>query len=416
MNRWFLLALRIVIGWHFLYEGVWKIQSDRGVAPYVTTRDILQRTTARLRDDVMQAAEPLDLPRAIARADAWYDDIEKSFKAQRSLAEDQKARLAELRDQVKINLAACARGELARPDVAPFDWTYVHEIVLRIPPPPPEERFSSLAYLQGSAGPLRGVFRGLVVDLDGLGRLSVEGAKRGIDAQYEALLRHYAHAGKPFNAAQSARLAAQRDHLKSAIEGTLNAPDFRARLADYRPLLARVAGDAKAREDMPFVAERLDADRKKLDTMAAEMLEVVNEPLAELAIQARAIATIDQLSAGPAPRPPDPAAWIDRTLQWSLTVIGLCLVLGLFTPWAALAAAGQLIVFYLASPPWPGLPAASLGGHYLYIDRNLIEAVAALVVATGATKWAALDGWLKEKLARRRQRAAPQPEETPVLV
>jgi hypothetical protein len=60
-------------------------------------------------------------------------------------------------------------------------------------------------------------------------------------------------------------------------------------------------------------------------------------------------------------------------------------MLGLFTPYAAIAAAGQLAMFYFASPPWPGLPAASLGGHYMFVDRNLIELVAALVIA--ATSW-----------------------------
>jgi hypothetical protein len=41
-------------------------------------------------------------------------------------------------------------------------------------------------------------------------------------------------------------------------------------------------------------------------------------------------------------------------------------------------------MFYLASPPWPGMPAASMGGHYLYVDRNVVELVAALAVAATA--------------------------------
>jgi thiosulfate dehydrogenase [quinone] large subunit len=70
-------------------------------------------------------------------------------------------------------------------------------------------------------------------------------------------------------------------------------------------------------------------------------------------------------------------------------------MLGLLTPLAAVAAAGQLAMFYFASPPWPGLPAATLGGHYLYIDRNALEMIAACVVATTATgRWAGLDYYL----------------------
>jgi uncharacterized membrane protein YphA (DoxX/SURF4 family) len=89
-------------------------------------------------------------------------------------------------------------------------------------------------------------------------------------------------------------------------------------------------------------------------------------------------------------------------VKWGLTAIGLCLLLGLFTPVAALAAAAQLAMFYFASPPWPGLPAALMGGHYLYVDRNLIELVAVLVVAAvPAGQWAGLDFWLRRVWAGR---------------
>ena len=73
-------------------------------------------------------------------------------------------------------------------------------------------------------------------------------------------------------------------------------------------------------------------------------------------------------------------------------------MLGLLTPWAAAAAAVQLAMFYFASPPWPGLPAATLAGHYLYIDRNLIELIAAGVIATtGTGRWAGLDAYLFQR-------------------
>jgi uncharacterized membrane protein YphA (DoxX/SURF4 family) len=87
------------------------------------------------------------------------------------------------------------------------------------------------------------------------------------------------------------------------------------------------------------------------------------------------------MAAGPVPRPATPVDWIDRAMKWGLVAIGACLMLGLFTRYAAIAAAVQLLVFYLASPPWPGLPGATMGGHYLYIDRNFIELIAAGAIA-----------------------------------
>jgi uncharacterized membrane protein YphA (DoxX/SURF4 family) len=123
--------------------------------------------------------------------------------------------------------------------------------------------------------------------------------------------------------------------------------------------------------------------------------------MSEIAVQTHAIATPEQLGAGPVPKPVGPAWWIDTGIQWALIAIGLCLMLGLFTPVAAVAAAGQLAMFYLASPPWPGLPAASMAGHYLYVDRNLIEMIAALTIATTATgEWAGLDYYVLRRFRR----------------
>jgi len=168
--------------------------------------------------------------------------------------------------------------------------------------------------------------------------------------------------------------------------------------------------------DAPFSEERLNAGRKKLDVIAAELTAFVNEPLAELTAQAQSLATVDQMKAGPAPRP-TPQTWLtDWLIKWGLTAMGLCLMLGLFTEVAALAAAAQLAMFYFATPPFPGLPAATMGGHFLYVDRNLIEMIAALLIATAGTgRWAGLDillrRWVIDRWRQRRDApAAEQPK------
>lgn len=398
MNKWTkasLIALRIAVGWHFLYEGLWKIDSGNGGVGYATSRYALQAATARLHD-YFERTPPGDLrlEPALAQADEWHDSIVRAFAAQKQLDEPQKARLGMLRDTVKLAAAQAVRGELEPAEVVGFDWQYVHEEVLRVPPPPEGEAFSSLAYLQGAAGPFRPLFRGLVPDISGLQRLTVESTHARIDQRYGQLLRHFESAGKPFTGEQRSRLAAGRDAIKTSIAATLNDPAVQVRLADYRALQARVHGDESGLT-ATFSRERIDADRKKLDAVAGELLEVANEPLAELAVRAQSIATVDQLGAGPIPQPPSPAAWVDRGIKIALTAIGGCLLLGLFTPVAALAAAAQLAMFYVASPPWPGLPAAALGGHFLYVDRNLIELLAALVIAATATgRWAGLDAYV----------------------
>lgn len=358
MNRWgkgFLVALRIAVGWHFLYEGLWKIDSDTGATAYATSWYPLQSSLAKMRDS-FERGQTVNL-------DAWYDDMVKTFKARNeALSEDQKGRLAELRDKIKVQRKI------------DFDWIYVKDAVLQIPAAEEGERFTALPFLQQSAGPFRPVFRGLVKDIDALDRLTLASAQAAMDQRCEQIAKHYG-----FTAEQRAKLAQARDAVKASFVVTWNDPDIQTRLADYRLMRWRVSNltDSGA----PFHHERLMQDRKKLDTIAGELLVLVNEPGDELAVQAHGIATVAQMGNGPVARPATPVDWIDRFIKYGLVAIGLCLMLGLFTRWAAIAAALQLLVFYLASPPWPGLPGATMGGHYLYVDRNLIELIAAGAIA-----------------------------------
>jgi uncharacterized membrane protein YphA (DoxX/SURF4 family) len=412
MNRWgkaFLVCLRIAIGWHFLYEGLWKIGSDTGAVAYSTSWYPLQTSVARLRDGYTNAP-----PGDYARADRWFDEIVRTFKARNhALDEVQKARLGELRDKVKLAVLAASRGEIAPSGIVGFDWIYLRDEVLQLPPSPTGEVFSSLPFIQASAGPFRTAFRAAVPDIDGLARLSVASAQAALETRRHEIQRHFARASRPFDEEQQRKLAKACEDLKAETAVALEDEAFRGRLTDYRALRSRVDRDA-ALLTAPFSRERLMEDRRRLDNIAGELLASVADPIEELAVQAQGIATVAQLAAGPFAAPPGPSVWIDRFIKFALTAIGLCLLLGLFTPAAGAAAAAQLLVFYLASPPWPGLPAATLGGHYLYVDRNLVEMFAALAVAaTGTGRIAGLDAVLP---GFRRRKTAPALETSgPVL-
>lgn len=94
---------------------------------------------------------------------------------------------------------------------------------------------------------------------------------------------------------------------------------------------------------------------------------------------------------------------INVLTEYGLMAVGVCLMLGLLTPVAALGAAGFLAMFYLSMPPWPGLPPSPMSeGHYLYVNKNLIELLACLVLAsTPNGLWLGLDallfGWIARK-------------------
>jgi thiosulfate dehydrogenase (quinone) large subunit len=72
--------------------------------------------------------------------------------------------------------------------------------------------------------------------------------------------------------------------------------------------------------------------------------------------------------------------WIDRSVKIVLLLIGLSLILGLFTRvglWAALA---LLTTFYLLYIPTAGVPQPNNEGTYLIVNKTLIEAVAVIVL------------------------------------
>jgi len=85
---------------------------------------------------------------------------------------------------------------------------------------------------------------------------------------------------------------------------------------------------------------------------------------------------------------------IDFSVTWGLTAIGLCLLLGLFTRPAALGGAVFMCFVILTQPGWPTIypPAPPVVGHSLLINKDFIEMLALVVVATTAVgRWAGLD-------------------------
>ena len=93
--------------------------------------------------------------------------------------------------------------------------------------------------------------------------------------------------------------------------------------------------------------------------------------------------------------------WIDRSVKIGLLLIGLSLILGLFTKVGSWGALVFLSLFYLLYIPTMGVPQTGNEGTYLIVNKTLIEAIAIcvlLVFDTGAI--AGLDLLWKRKDAR----------------
>ncbi len=101
-------------------------------------------------------------------------------------------------------------------------------------------------------------------------------------------------------------------------------------------------------------------------------------------------------------------ALVDAVNIGGQILIGLLLITGTLTRAASLAAIALLLLYYLANPPLVGLGLAiPADGHYLVVDRNLIELLTlAFLAALPLTALPGIDRWF---LRRRRAALAQAP-------
>jgi thiosulfate dehydrogenase [quinone] large subunit len=79
------------------------------------------------------------------------------------------------------------------------------------------------------------------------------------------------------------------------------------------------------------------------------------------------------------------AGWVDHLVPIGLALVGLSLVLGLLTQLGLWGALGFLTLFYLSAIPADGVPRPGNEGTYLFVNKNLIEWAAVLLLITCRT-------------------------------
>ena len=76
----------------------------------------------------------------------------------------------------------------------------------------------------------------------------------------------------------------------------------------------------------------------------------------------------------------------DNVNMWGLTLVGISLLLGLFSRYAALVGMVFVLLYYLFAPPFLGLEYSRPGeGSYIIVNKNLIEACALWLMYTFPT-------------------------------
>ena len=103
---------------------------------------------------------------------------------------------------------------------------------------------------------------------------------------------------------------------------------------------------------------------------------------------------------------------VDVINIWGLILVGLGLMLGMLSRYAAIGGIVLLAFYYTANPPFISSTGAYLEGHYVWIDKNLIELIALVVLLLIPTgHFIGLDGLLR---AIRLKAHKPKPDPVPL--
>jgi uncharacterized membrane protein YphA (DoxX/SURF4 family) len=269
-----------------------------------------------------------------------------------------------------------------------------------------QEDWRATSYLVASAGPLRDFFRSelLVDDVDGLRAMTPESVYQRLDERADVMIDHFGITDPEL--AQSI-IDYKKMLQEERIPAVFTNPELQKQIADYKVFLKEIHEQEDKLGTMKFETERLTDMYRRKAAAKASIMHHVEAPLRELHGFVMARMEEPQLAAGPTPGETSPTWFADIGNKWGLTIVGACLMLGLFTRLAALGGIGLLALYYLAMPPFPGLPENPMAeGHYLIVNKNLIEAIALMVIGTSRIgRWFGLDAFIAK--------TPPKPAEPP---
>lgn len=282
-------------------------------------------------------------------------------------------------------------------------WHFLYEGMDKLHSFQTAKPFSAEAYLRFANGPFAERFRAIIPDVDSTAFLDLDQRPAGWKTRFDAYASHYAltpdqkSAGEKSLESASVKLDAWRKDRTN-----------RESLEKYLEELKANEALSNNSASMSYERERAQAKRKDLDGDRRKLVTAVQT------IEDEIFAGLDKsLSPEQKARGPLSASWtqldmINHLTAWGLTLSGASLMLGLLAPLGALGGAYLLTMFYLAMPPFPGLPANPMAeGHYLIVNKNVVEFLACIALVFIPTSlWVGLDAvlfgpWLRARRARR---------------
>jgi len=302
-------------------------------------------------------------------------------------------------------------------------WHFLYSGIWKLQTP----SFSAAGFLSQAKGPLAETFYKLAPDLDGREHLDVE--KNVADMQ--DYVDRFASANsltEPQAAAASRALKTRQleviEFLTDPVRMPKVAKDAPAKLpdgaieiklsdqtlvvspkddfADHLVKLDRLAERRVApTHDMPYEQKRIWDEQTRLRGQAAGWSKPVDNAWDGLVLELHAV--VGEKPVQEVPLAKTRLEQVDRVVTYTNIAIGACLILGLFTRFAALAGAVFLVQIVAAQPDWPGLypPPHPSAGRSLLVNKEFVEMMA--LVALGLSpvgRWCGLDYIVHNGLAR----------------
>ena len=248
--------------------------------------------------------------------------------------------------------------------------------------------WSAAPFFANAKGPLAQHYRQMVWDHDGTLRLNRDRTMLEWAQFRDRIAKHYG-----FDAEQVRQ--ARGNYIKAVDQYDWVMEQDAADLQEYELGRERIKelGIDPVRTGVESLEGQKETIRREWIAKAAPTLELIDKIWANYEVAQNAVASREQVEAHGPLRIVKPrtgridTSVIDRWVPYFDMAVGLCLMLGLFTPVAALAAAGFLGSVFLSQYPPTSGPGSSI--------YQLIEGVACLVLAgTGAGRFAGLDFFL----------------------
>ncbi|MBL8866316.1 MAG: hypothetical protein JNK93_12220 [Planctomycetia bacterium] len=389
----FLLALRLAIGWQFLFEGLNKIHSHY-VGPSETNKPFTSEPYFK------EAPGPLapymramngDATKAITEGLTVKPNVSATEFARLPEAEQAAHCPESIAKKLDAMLAAATSAQREAAEAALAQLAANHDKAIQAIAATEKKETEAAKDDAGKTAAKQKAESARTAAEQARDKAKAEEERRrdGPDA--------FATAAIQTAKAEYARWAYGVDRREIKLARISGEPAFTGpQRLQFLALLRKAKDDAEERHRLGL-GNGYGIDVKKTQAARAEYWSAEADLAKEIDTFVGELRT--RLNGGKAPETPvevTPLQRNDQLTRWFLAIVGACILFGLFTRISCVLAAGFLLLTYLTHPPFPWftLPPGT-EGNPLFINKNAIEFLALLALACMPTgKWLGLDAMI----------------------